>query len=135
MSIIDQGAMKISVDSGIGQYDYIMSHKQSSIWIRRYPTDSLTDKQKDYVTFLHMSKASVRDLGKARHEEDYIPFKRVPENFEHGVEGLNPGGKPADTYSLQVAFISRRTRPFEYETLLPLEMISLGTEIEKTTGY
>ena len=24
MSIIDQGAMKISVDSGIGQYDYIL---------------------------------------------------------------------------------------------------------------
>ena len=32
----DQGAMKISVDSGIGQYDYILLHKQSSIWIRRY---------------------------------------------------------------------------------------------------
>ena len=127
--------MKISVDSGIGQYDYILPHKQSSIWIRRYPTDSLTDKQKDYATFPAMSSFFARDLGKARHEEDYILSKRVPQNFEHGVEGLNYM-KSKDTYFHYKwhLYPAGHVR-FEYETLFLLEMISLGTEIEKTTGY
>ena len=65
---------------------------------KKIPTDSLTDKQKDYATFLPaMSSFFARDLGKARHEEDYILPKRVPQNFEHGVEGLNYM-KPKDTY-------------------------------------
>ena len=38
---------------------------------KKIPTDSLTDKQKDYATFLPaMSSFFARDLGKARHEED-----------------------------------------------------------------
>ena len=46
---------------------------------KKIPTDSLTDKQKDYATFLPaMSSFFARDLGKARHEEDYILPKRVP---------------------------------------------------------
>ena len=65
---------------------------------KKIPTDSLTDKQKDYATFLPaMSSFFARDLGKARHEEDYILPKRVPQNFEHGVEGLNYM-KSKDTY-------------------------------------
>ena len=65
---------------------------------KKIPTDSLTDTQKDYATFLPaMSSFFARDLGKARHEEDYILPKRVPQNFEHGVEGLNYM-KPKDTY-------------------------------------
>ena len=65
---------------------------------KKIPTDSLTDTQKDYATFLPaMSSFFARDLGKARHEEDYILPARVPQNFEHGVEGLNYM-KPKDTY-------------------------------------
>ena len=57
---------------------------------KKIPTDNLTEKQKDYATFLPaMSSFFARDLGKARHEEDYIKPERVPQNFEHGVEGLN----------------------------------------------
>ena len=65
---------------------------------KQIPTDNLTDKQKDYATFLPaMSSFFARDLGKARHEEDYIKPERVPQNFEHGVEGLNYI-KSKDTY-------------------------------------
>ena len=40
---------------------------------KQIPTDNLTEKQKDYATFLPaMSSFFARDLGKARHEEDYI---------------------------------------------------------------
>ena len=54
------------------------------------PTDNLTEKQKDYATFLPaLSSFYARDLGKARHQEDYIKPERVPQNFEHGVEGMN----------------------------------------------
>ena len=85
---------------------------------KKIPTDSLTDKQKDYATFLPaMSSFFARDLGKARHEEDYILPKRVPQNFEHGVEGLNYMKPKGHLFLLQVAFISCRTRRFEYETL------------------
>jgi len=54
------------------------------------PTDNLTEQQKDYATFLPaLSSFYARDLGKARHQEDYIKPERVPQNFEHGVEGMN----------------------------------------------
>ena len=57
---------------------------------KKIPTDNLTDKQKDYATFLPaLSSFYARDLGKARHQEDYIKPERVPQNFEHGVEGMN----------------------------------------------
>ena len=65
---------------------------------KKIPTDNLTEKQKDYATFLPaMSSFFARDLGKARHEEDYIKPERIPQNFEHGVEGLNYM-KSKDTY-------------------------------------
>ena len=54
------------------------------------PTDNLTNKQKDYATFLPaMSSFFARDLGKEKHEKDYILSSRVPPGFEHGVQGLN----------------------------------------------
>ena len=57
---------------------------------KKIPTDNLTEKQKDYATFLPaLSSFYARDLGKARHQEDYIKPERVPQNFEHGVEGMN----------------------------------------------
>ena len=37
------------------------------------PTDNLSNKQKDYATFLPaMSSFFARDLGKEKHEKDYI---------------------------------------------------------------
>lgn len=57
---------------------------------KNIPTDNLTEKQKDYATFLPaLSSFYARDLGKARHQEDYIKPERVPQNFEHDVEGMN----------------------------------------------
>ena len=54
------------------------------------PTDNLTNRQKDYATFLPaMSSFFARDLGKEKHEKDYILSSRVPPGFEHGVQGLN----------------------------------------------
>ena len=50
---------------------------------KKIPTDNLTDKQKDYATFLPaMSSFFARDLGKARHEEDYIKPERVQSFFK-----------------------------------------------------
>ena len=57
MAIPDAGAMQITVDSGIAQYNYIYyPHKQNKSLSRQnmdkvYPTDNLTNKQKDYATF------------------------------------------------------------------------------------
>ena len=59
---------------------------------------NLTEQQKDYAIFLPaMSSFFARDIGKARHEEDYILPQRIPSGFEHGVEGLNYMS-PNDTY-------------------------------------
>jgi hypothetical protein len=50
----------------------------------------LTAQQKDYAVFLPaLSSFYARDLGKARHEKDYILPQRIPANFEHGIEGMN----------------------------------------------
>jgi hypothetical protein len=50
----------------------------------------LTAQQKDYSVFLPaLSSFYARDLGKARHEKDYILPQRIPANFEHGIEGMN----------------------------------------------
>ena len=54
---------------------------------KKIPTDGLTDKPKDYATFLPaMSSFFARDLGKARHEEDYIKPQRVPQNFDMALK-------------------------------------------------
>jgi len=49
-----------------------------------------TAEQKDYAVFLPaLSSFYARDLGKARHEKDYIPPHRIPAAFNHGIEGMN----------------------------------------------
>ena len=58
----------------------------------------LTKVQKDWAVFLPaMSSFFARDLGKAKHEDDYILPARVPKKFEHGIQGLNYI-EPKDTY-------------------------------------
>jgi hypothetical protein len=50
----------------------------------------LTAQQKDYAVFLPaLSSFYARDLGKARHEKDYILSHRIPAAFNHGIEGMN----------------------------------------------
>lgn len=50
----------------------------------------LTAQQKDYAVFLPaLSSFYARDLGKARHEKDYILPHRIPAAFNHGIEGMN----------------------------------------------
>jgi hypothetical protein len=50
----------------------------------------LTAQQKDYAVFLPaLSSFYARDLGKARHEKDYILPQRIPAAFNHGIEGMN----------------------------------------------
>jgi hypothetical protein len=50
----------------------------------------LTAQQKDYSIFLPaLSSFYARDLGKARHEKDYILPHRIPAAFNHGIEGMN----------------------------------------------
>ena len=50
----------------------------------------LTAQQKDYAIFLPaLSSFYARDIGKARHEKDYILPHRIPAAFNHGIEGMN----------------------------------------------
>ena len=53
-------------------------------------TDDLTSKQKDYAVFLPaLSSFYARDVSKQQLDPNYIDPARVPQDFEHGVEGLN----------------------------------------------
>ena len=79
LAIPDAGAMQITVDSGIAQYNYILPPRQNNM-DKTISTDNLTEKQKDYVTSPPaLSSFYARDPGKARHPRGLHQSKEFPE--------------------------------------------------------